>query len=144
MTRYTVFFKQFSPHSVEFKTGNDHVIGKLRFLLYIDGGFKGEFDSNVKQSVGGEFEDIEVCLPNEYDGPLDYLGFSQAAKEYVLGLVGPQARLLRFADGATNIKIQGSGSLGDEPKYTWLFDPLEGTRKPVQLPDRSKASSANG
>jgi hypothetical protein len=129
---------------VEFKTGDDHVIGRLRFLLYIDGGFKGEFDSNVKQSVGGKFEDIEVCLPNEYDGPLDYLGFSQAAKEYVLGLIGPQGRLFCFADSATNIKIKGSLSLIEELKYTWVFDPLEGTRKPVQLPDRSKASSANG
>ena len=144
MPRYTVFFKRFSPHSVEFKTGNDHVIGKLRFLQYIDGGFKGEFDSDLKQSVGGKFEDMEVCSPTDYDGPLDYLGFSQAAKEYVLGLVGPQGRLLRFADGATDIKIQGVGSLGDELKYTWIFDPLEGTRKPVQLPGRSKASSANG
>jgi hypothetical protein len=44
-------------------------------------------------------------------------------------LVGPSASLLRFAEGAKNIKIVGQGPVVDKVKYTWFFDPSTGERR---------------
>jgi hypothetical protein len=128
---YTVFFKALNPGSIEYGSGDEHILSRLNFSLHVDGKKAGDFVTDLKQVIGGKFEDIEVSAPQHYDGPFDYDGFSQAVRACFRNLVGPSASLLRFAEGAKNIKIVGQGTIVDEVRYTWFFDPSTGERRRV-------------
>jgi hypothetical protein len=101
MPAFKVTFHRCMQDSQEFGSDNEYMVSRVFFTLEVDGERKGDFSANLKQVVGSDAQtgEIEVSQPNGYDGPFDHQGFSNSAREYFRGLVGPQGQGIHIAAG---------------------------------------------
>jgi len=111
MPKYKVTFHEAIQDSQTFGSNDEHMVSRVFFSLVVDGERAGNFYANLKQTVGTEFNssDIEVSPPHEYDGPLDYAQFSEAARDYFSRQFGTEGSAIRFSGGG-NIRMRDNRS----------------------------------
>jgi len=90
--------------SQDLGSDNEHMNSRVFFTLEIDGKRFENLHADIKLSVGGEFEkdNIEVFLPEEYKGRLNYDDFRKSIETYYRSLIGSQG---------TGIRVSGGGSV---------------------------------
>ena len=93
--------------SQEFGSDDEYMVSRVFFNMEIDGELKTDLYSNIKQTVGSNFEEgqIEVGFPVGITGPFNYEKFSDAAKKYYLKLVGSQGSGIKIGNGCSNIRM---------------------------------------
>lgn len=101
-----VTFKKCIQDSQEYGSDDEHMVSRIFFDVDIDGEKYEELCVDVKQTVGSDFETspLEVGIPKDYQGALNYQAFRQAVEAYYRSLVGSQARGIRISGGA-NIRM---------------------------------------
>jgi hypothetical protein len=89
--------------------GDDHMNSRVYFTLEIDGKNVGDLYADIKQAVGGEFEkdNIEVYLPEEYKGKLNYEDFRNAVEKYYRSLIGTQGQGIRVS-GSSSVHMRNN------------------------------------
>ena len=91
--------------SQEYGSDNEYMVSRVFFTLDA-GGKKYELQSDVKQVVGGKFEEtpLEVSPPKDYKGPLDFSVFSGEVEKYYRELIGATGRGIHI-EGGGNIRM---------------------------------------
>jgi hypothetical protein len=109
MTKFTVEFEGIVVKSQEAGSTDDHMVSRVAFLLYVEGQRKGQFFTDLKQTVGAPMssEAIEVGPPKGYDGPFEQNKFASAARDYFLDAIGPRGKVYQFASTA-HVNIEDS------------------------------------
>ncbi len=106
MAKVKMTFQKFIQDSQEYGSNDEHMVSRVFFNIEVDGENKGEFSADVKQSVGGDYETtpLEVDVPKDYKGPLNYQSFRQAVEDYYRSQVGSSGHGIHIAGGA-NIRM---------------------------------------
>jgi len=109
MPNAVVIFRRCIQDAQEYGSNDEFMVSRVFFMLEIDGKHIGEFHSDLKQTVGSDYETgaIEVGPPAGYDGPWSHHEFQQAAEAYFRGCVGSTAWGIRI-EGGTNIRMQNN------------------------------------
>ena len=102
--------------SQEYGSNDEHMVSRVFFSLEIDGKKYDGLYSNIKQTVGSNFETgvIEVGSPVGYDGPLNYMAFRDAAEKYFRQLVGSSASGIHIV-GGSNIRMTNNTFMVNMP-----------------------------
>ena len=104
-------FMECIQDSQEFGSDDEHMVSRVWVEISVDGKHIDDYIVDLKQTVGGAFDEIEVGPPRAvvgqgvYSGPFDHAAFRAAVVDYFLGLVGPKGRGIRIEDGK-NIRMQ--------------------------------------
>jgi hypothetical protein len=104
MAKVTGQFNMCIQISQEIGTESEHMLSKILFTLSIDGKSLGSFSVDVKQTVGGNYENdaIEVMgLPKELNGKINYQAFRDAVERYYRNIVGANAHCFHVGKGAS-------------------------------------------
>jgi hypothetical protein len=90
--RVRVKLKRCIQNSHEAGSDDTHMISRVFYELVVNGNKQGSFYSDIKQSVGSEYdaEDLEVTAPHGYTGPINHERFAQGIRNYYQRLVGPK------------------------------------------------------
>ncbi len=104
-----VTFTKCIQDSQDYGSTDEHMVSRLFFDLEIGGKRYPDLHVDIKQAVGGDFENtpLEVGAPQCYNGPLSYNAFREAAEAYYRGCVGSQGRGIRIA-GGSNIRMRNN------------------------------------
>lgn len=90
-------FYQWIVDSQDYASDDEHMVSMVSFVLEVNG---REYDlkSFVKQTIGSKFEEccIEVCPPDDYNGPFNHGEFSKAVFRYYTSLIGPNGRVMQI------------------------------------------------
>jgi hypothetical protein len=99
MPSFRVTFRGCVQDSEEYGSNDDYMVSRVFFTLAVDGEVVGDFSADLKQVAGGDVErgDIQVSRPSGYDGPFDAQKFSDAIRDYFLGLVKHHRRAIQIA-----------------------------------------------
>ena len=97
-----VSFHRLIQDSQELGSDNEFMVSRLFFSLEVAGSVYKDLYANLKQTVGSDYteENIEVGPPVGYSGPFNHEAFAEAARQYYLGCVGPNAWGMRISAGA--------------------------------------------
>ena len=95
--------------SQEYGSNDEFMVSRVFFSLEIDGKKYEGLYSDIKQTVGSDFETgvIEIGPPIGYDGPFNYMAFRDAAEKYFRQLVGSKASGIRI-EGGSNIRMMNN------------------------------------
>ena len=108
MARITVQVTMCIQDSQEFGSDDEHMVSRVFYSLAVDGVEKGDFHSDIKQTVGSEIGMIEVYPPVGYNGPLDYQKFRDKIADYYNSLVGPGGSAIGLGPSAKNIRMRNN------------------------------------
>lgn len=109
MHEVTVTFRECHQDSQDYGSDDEHMVSRVFFSIEIDGQAEGDFHSDLKQTVGDDFETgaIEVGQPVGYDGPFNHVEFSKAAESYFRSLVGSTASGIKIG-GAKHVRMRNN------------------------------------
>ncbi len=104
---------------------DEHMVSVVSFFLEVNGK-KYDLKSSVKQTIGSKFEEgcIEVCPPEDYNGPFNHHEFSKAVFKYYTSLIGPTGSVLRMQN-CRDIKMENC-SCNVEVPFTLNINSSEG------------------
>jgi hypothetical protein len=99
--RITITFHKCIHNSQEFGSDDESMVSRLYFSLEANGRVYKDLYVNLKQTVGFAYTErnIEVGPPIVYRGAFNQEAFREAARQYYLVWVGPNARGTRVAGG---------------------------------------------
>jgi len=103
----TVHFDRCIQDSQDYGSDDQHMVSRVFLSIEYEGQLYTGLHADVKQVVGGDFETdpLEISGPHDYDGPLNYGAFRDAAEQYYRTLIGPEGRVLHFT-GAGKIRCR--------------------------------------
>ena len=106
MAKVKITFQKCIQDSQEYGSNDEHMVATVFFNIEVDGENKGEFSADVKQTVGGDYETtpLEIGIPKDYKGPLNYQSFREAVEDYYRSQVGSSGRGIHIAGGG-NIRM---------------------------------------
>jgi hypothetical protein len=106
MAKVKITFQKCIHDSQEYGSNDEYMVSRVFFDIEVDGENKGEFSTDVKQAVGGDYETtpLEVDIPKEYKGPLRYQAFRQAVEDYYRSQVGSSGNGIHI-EGGGNIRM---------------------------------------
>lgn len=106
MKKAKVTFKKCIQDSQEYGSNDEHMVSRVFFDLEIDGKRYENLYANIKQVVGGDFEKdpLEIGIPENYKGPLNYQAFRDAVEDYYRSLVGSKGHGIHI-EGGSNIRM---------------------------------------
>jgi hypothetical protein len=113
-----ITFHKLILDSQELGSNDEFMESRVFFSFETSGNVHEGLYANLKQTVGSNYTEgnIEVGPPVGYDGPFNREVFSEAARQYFLGWVGPNGRGIRIATGsglrAQNNTFKGDKSIG--------------------------------
>ena len=109
MPKATLIFHKCIQDSQDYGSDDEHMISRVFFTIEIGGQQFRDLHADIKQAVGGNFEDdpIEVGRPQGYRGAINYEQFRQEVERYYRGLVGAQGSGIRIS-GASNIRMRNN------------------------------------
>lgn len=85
--------------------GNEQwMVSRVRFSIDVDGKHMGDFEAQLKQAVGDDYETgvIEVGPPVGYEGAFSHSSFAAEAEAYFRSLVG---------GSGSGIRVEGGGQI---------------------------------
>ncbi len=104
MKKAKITFFRCIQNSQEYGSDDEHMISRISFELQEPNGKILFLHSNIKQTVGSDFEagPLEVSLPDQFKESIDYGTFRNAAEQYYRSCVGK---------GGKGINIQGGKNI---------------------------------
>ena len=124
MAKAVVTFFKCIQDSQEYGSNDEHMVSRVFFKLEIEGKEPINLESNIKQTVGSDYDSgpIEVSQPHRawrglwgirwpwcplgYTGPFNYQAFRDCAEKYYRSLVGAQGSSIRIGPGSKNIRMR--------------------------------------
>lgn len=106
MATGTVTFTKLLQDSQDLGSDDEHMVSRAYCMVDAEGQ-QYETYMDIKQPVGGNFEadELEVSLPAEYSGPVNYAAMRAAAEEYYRSLVGSSGSGIRV-EGASSVRMR--------------------------------------
>jgi hypothetical protein len=106
MVNVKITFQKCIHDSQEYGSNDEYMVSRVFFDIEVDGENKGEFSTDVKQAVGGDYETtpLEVDIPKDYKGPLRYRAFRKAVEDYYRSQVGSLGHGIHI-EGGGNIRM---------------------------------------
>lgn len=106
MATGTVTFTKLLQDSQDLGSDDEHMVSRAYCTVEVEGQ-QYETYMHIKQPVGGTYEsdELEVSLPKEYAGPVNYSAMRAAAEEYYRALVGVSGSAIRV-EGAANVRMR--------------------------------------
>ncbi len=100
--RIRITFHKCIQDSQELGSNDEFMVSRVFFSLEVSRSLYKDLYANLKQTVGSDYTErnIEVGPPIGYNGPFNHEAFAEAARQYYLGWVGPNARGIRVGAGA--------------------------------------------
>lgn len=104
-----MFVARVVQDSQDYGSDDEHMVSRVFFDLDVDGVRHTGLHADVKQPVGGSFDDgpLEVSRPFGYNGPLSYETFRRAIEQYYRGLVGATGTGIHIV-GGSNIRMRNN------------------------------------
>lgn len=97
MAWVAMVFRDLLVYSQEHGTDSDHLVSVATYELLVDRVSQGVFKSLVRQTPGaGLDEDLEVTLPEGYQGPMDYEALRNGVEKYYRLAFGQSGTGIRF------------------------------------------------
>ncbi len=104
-------FYRIIQDSQDLGSDDEHMVSRIFFHLEVDGHLYRDLYSNIKQTVGDDFESepsLEVSGPQGYDGPeINYNSFRNAVEQCFRSHVGSRGTGIRIAPGA-RVRMQNN------------------------------------
>jgi hypothetical protein len=93
-------------NSHEAGSDDSQMISRVFYEIVVNGNKQGNFHSDIKQSVGSadNGDDLEVTVPDGYNGPLDYERFAKGIRGYYQRLAGPQGSAVAYGGTTHTVK----------------------------------------
>src|SRR5919108_831874 len=108
MAKHTarIHFEQLLQDSQSLRSGDDHMVSRVRFSLEIKGRKFPGLHVDLKQSVGATEDDpIEVGQPHGYKGPMNYDGFRKCIEDYFRHCIGASG-MIRLSKRDSNLRMK--------------------------------------
>lgn len=109
-----VTFEKLIQDSQDLGSDDEHMVSRVFFSLEVDGETLPNLCCDLKQIVGSDYavENIEVGEPQGYPGSFNQTEFGNAAAEYQLSWVGPNARGIRVQNSG-QVRMQNNEFIGE-------------------------------
>lgn len=126
MSQATIYYRRAVVDGQEYGSNDEYMVSRIFFDMLVDGKRHENLYSDVKQTVGAEFEKapLEVTRPVGLKGAFNYEAFRQETESYYRNLFGKTGRAVRTANGCS---VRVRNCLFEIPKTVQIsFDNLTG------------------